>query len=206
MADIEPSPAPPRRGQGFWLTAGEVVGVLALIVAGLNYWETHSQHLEDSRRLIAQSRAATAFVAIGEVDEQGRVVSLRPLKASQAIQSQRYTFPNEIRAGAVEITAERPRIQIDWLASGLKHALDTAHAKSSGEARIPVVIETSYVEDGDTHSDLSLYLVGVSWKHEFLAGRQVRLTGVAISRRGLPGDTGKAVETAWAAGRRGLSN
>jgi hypothetical protein len=205
MAEADPRSARPRRGQGLWLTAGEIVGVLALIVAGLNYWESHSEHIEDSRRLAAQTRAATAFVATGEVDQGGRVIVLRPLKASQAIQSQRYEFPGDIRPGSVEITAERPRIQLEWLGSGLKHALDAAHARSSGEARVPVGIETIYVEDGDTRSDVSLYLVGFSWKHEFLAGRQIRLTGIALSHRGLGSDSAKAVESAWSAAKRGFS-
>src|SRR4051794_25308749 len=134
MAEADPGSARPRQGQGLWLTAGEIVGVLALIVAGLNYWESRSEHIEDSRRLAAQSRAATAFVATGEVEEKGRVIILRPLKAGQAIQSQRYDFPDEVRPGALEITAERPRIQLDWLASGLKRALEAGHAKSPGEA------------------------------------------------------------------------
>src|SRR5437764_7978751 len=205
MAETDPATARPRRGQGLWLTAGEIVGVLALIVAGLNYWESRSQHVEDSRRLAAQSRAATAFVATGEVGDGGRAVILRPLKAGQAIQSQRYDFPDDVRPGALEITAERPRIQLDWLALGLKHALEAGHARSSGEARVPVAIETTYVEDGDTRSDVSLYVVGFSWKHEFLAGRQIRLTGIALSRRGLGGDGPNIVESAWSGAKRGFS-
>lgn len=187
-----------KRGQGLWLTVGEVVGVLALAIAGLNYWESHREHLEAVRLQQAQTQAATAFVATGEADSGGRVINLRPLKSSQAIQSQRYRFPADVRSDPIEMTAERPRIEADWLAEGLKHALEAAHAKPSGEARIPVVIETVYFEDGDTHTDVSLYEIGFAWKHAFIGGWQVRLRGSALSRRGLTGDAAKAMEKPWA--------
>ncbi len=194
-----------KRGQGLWLTVGEVVGVLALAIAGLNYWEGHRDHLEAVRQQRAQVQAATAFVATGEADGRGRVINLRPLKAGQAIQSQRYRFPADVRSDPIEMTAERPKIEVDWLAEGVKHALEAAQAKSSGEARVPVVIETVYVEDGDTHADVSLYQVGFAWKHAFIGGWQIRLRGLSLSRRGLTGDAAKALEKPWSDARSKFS-
>src|SRR5580692_5245560 len=132
MSDPDPTPLARPRRQGFWLTVGEVVGVLALVIAGLNYWESHQQHLDDVRRVQAQTQAATAFVAVGEADREGRFVGLHPLKGSQAIQSQRYRFPDEVLDHPMEITAERPRIEADWIAAGVKRALDESHARSAG--------------------------------------------------------------------------
>jgi hypothetical protein len=128
MSDANRPAAKPRR-QGFWLPAGEVVGVLALLIAALNYWDSHKQHVEDVRRADAQAQAETrveaAFVNVGEADRDGRYVSLRPLRSTQAIQSQRYRFPSEVLDHPMEITAERPRIAADWIADGLKRALDS---------------------------------------------------------------------------------
>ena len=200
-----PEPAPPKRRQGFWLTVGEIVGVLALVLTGLNYWDSHKQHAEDEKRVQAQTQAAVAFVAVGEADADGTTVALRPLKSAQAIQSQRYIFPKEVLDHPMEITADRPRIQNDWVASGLKRALDAVHAKGAGSARVPVLIETTYVEDGDTRTDVSLYQLGFSWKKEFLSGRQIRLAGLALARRN-PGPDGQAlVEKRWAAAKAALS-
>ncbi|MDB5483345.1 MAG: hypothetical protein JWO83_4398 [Caulobacteraceae bacterium] len=202
----EPDPAPlarPRR-QDFWLTVGEVVGVLALVIAGLNFWESHQQHQDDVHRAQAQTRAATAFVAVGEADRDGRFVSLLPLKAGQAIQSQRYRFPDEVLDHPVEITAERPRIEADWIAAGLKRVLDESHARGAGEARIPVVMQTTFVEDGDARTDTSLYQLGVAWKRGFLSGRQVRLTGLALSKRQLAGDPAPVLQSRWSAAKAAL--
>jgi hypothetical protein len=58
------------------------------------------------------------------------------------------------------------------------------------------------VEDGDTHSDRSLYQVGFAWKRGFLGGWQLRLRGIALSRRGLTGDPVAALKNSWAAARK----
>jgi hypothetical protein len=198
----------PRR-QGFWLTVGEVVGVLALVIAGLNFWESHQQHAEEVRRdqaqAQAQTRVANAFVNVGEADKDGRFVSLRPLRASQAIQSQRYRFPADILDHPMDISAERPRIEADWIAGGVRHVLDDGHAPGAGEARIPVVVETTYVEDGDTRTDVSLYQLGVAWKRAFPFGRQIRLTGLALSRRQIPGDPAPLLQARWTAAKTALA-
>ena len=209
MTETGPAGSPRRRGQGFWLTAGEIVGVLALVIAALHLWESHQEHQAEARREQAQARreqaqsqAETAFVATGEADSQGRAVILRPLAAVQAIQSQRYSFPTDVLGDPRDVTADRPHIEIDWLADGLKHALEQVHAKPSGVARLPVVIDTVYVEDGDTHSDRSLYQLGFAWKRGFLGGWQLRLRGIALSRRGLAGDPAPALRESWAAAKK----
>ena len=197
--------APPKRRQGFWLTAGEIVGVLALVIAGLNYWDSHKQHAEDEKRVQAQTQAAVAFVAVGEADAEGKTVVLRPLKSAQAVQSQRYIFPKDVLNHPMDITAERPRIEADWVAGGLRRALESVHAKGSGAARVPVLIETTYVEDGDTRTDVSLYQLGFFWKSEFLSGRQIPLAGIALARRNPGAGAQEFLEKRWAAAKAALS-
>ncbi len=205
MSQPDPAPAARPRRQGFWLTVGEVVAVLALVIAGLNFWESHQQHQNDVRRALAQTQAATAFVAGGEADRDGRFVSLHALGAGQAIQSQRYRFPDEVLDNPVEITAERPRIAADQIAAGLKRVLDENHARGAGEARVPVVIQTVFVEDGDTRTDVSLYQLGVAWKRGFLGGRQIRLTGLALAKRALPDDPAPILQSHWTAAKSALT-
>lgn len=191
----------PRRGQGFWLTAGEVVGVLALIVAGLNYWDNHQQRVDELKRERAQSAAAVAFVAAGEVTDGGRQVILRPLAGTQAIQSERYEFPKDLAGQPIEITAERPHLEASWIAAGVKHAIVGVHGKESGSLLVPVLIRTEYVESGEGRSDLSLYNLSVGWKRTFLGGPAVRLKGIALVARGLAGDGRGRLEQSWVASR-----
>ncbi|MBV8681899.1 MAG: hypothetical protein JO111_03425 [Caulobacteraceae bacterium] len=191
----------PGRRQRFWLTAGEIVGVLALVIAGLNYWEGRQQHAEANRQAESSARAEAAFVAVGAADREGRSIVISPLKAAQAIQTQRYLFPKDLSASPHEINAARPEIDVGWIAEGLRAALGAAHAKGAGEGVIPVAVETTYVEEGDERTDLSLYRVGYSWKPRLFGGEQIRLRGLALVRRGLTGDAQKLVDARWEAER-----
>jgi hypothetical protein len=191
----------PSRRQGFWLTVGEIVGVLALVIAGLNYWEGRQQHQEESRREQVSAQAEAAFVAVGQADRDGRSVAISPLKETQAIQTQRYIFPSDLSASPREISAARPRIDVGWVAEGVRTALETAHVKGGGEGALPVAIETTYIEEGDERTDLSLYRVGYSWKPRLFGGEQIRLQGLALVRRGVTGDARKLVDARWEAER-----
>jgi hypothetical protein len=196
MADPQP-----RRGQGFWLTVGEIVGVLALIIAGLNLWESHQQRVEDSRRAATSAKAEAAFVATGLADRSGAHIVITPLKPSQAIQSQRYVFPGDLANGPREISAARPQIELAWIAADLGAALEAAHVKGSGHGHLPVVIETTYVEDGDERSDTSLYRIGYAWRPRLLGGEQIRLEGLALIRRGVGAQAQRGLDASWEAER-----
>lgn len=191
----------PRRRQGFWITVGEVVGVLALVIAGLNFWESHQQHVEEMRRAQTSEAASAAFVATGTPDRDGRRLALAPLKSTQAIQSERYRFPADVQDQAREISAARPRIEADWIAGGLRSVLEAGHIHGAGEGHVPVLIETTYVEDGDTRTDRSLYRIGYAWRPKLLGGDQIRLEGLALVRRGVSGDGRAALEQLWASER-----
>jgi len=192
------SQKPRRRGQGFWLTAGEIIGVLALIVAALNAWDNHRQHEEAVREAAGEARAQAAFVAVGEADPHGRQIVISALKPSQAIQSERFWFPKAVLDHDMQITAARPRIETGWIEGGLKHALGAAHAGKSGDATLPVAIETTFVEDGETRRDTSLYRVGFSWRPR-LFGTAISLSGIALDTRGVHGDARASVEARWRA-------
>ncbi|MBA3810593.1 MAG: hypothetical protein H0X27_02905 [Caulobacteraceae bacterium] len=198
-----PSPSPaPRRGR-FWLNIGEAAAVLAVVIAGLSYWDAHREHALSEKQIDAQARARTAFVIKGAAEAGGRKIVLEAVTPTQVIQSQRYVFPTVVLDHAMEVTAARPQIDVDWIAAGLAHALDAAHAKGDGEATAPVGIVTTYVEDGETRVDRSLYQIGYAYRSRFLMGRQVALQGISLVQRGVSGDPRSAVDRRWAATTRG---
>ena len=179
------SETPPKRRQGFWLTVGEIVGVLALIIAALNYWDSHKQHADEVRQATAEKRAGAAFVVTGEADASGRRIILTSLKGTQAIQSQRYYFPRAVLDHPMEVTAAKPQIDLGWIEDGLHKA---SRSGKSGESTLPVVIITTYVEDGQTLTDTSIYRVGYGWTTGLFGGPKFRLQGIALSRRAVRGD------------------
>lgn len=191
--------AAPKRQRRFWLNVGEVVGVLALVITGVNAWQGWREHKAQEQHTAAAERAQSAFVLIGQAKAGGRIVALDALKREQAIQSQRYIFPTSVLDHPMEISAAGAQIDAAWIASGLDRALDKAHAKGQGEALLPVGIVTTYVEDGETRTDRSLYRVGYAWRSRLLLGRQITLQGISLGRRGVTGNLQALVDQRWAA-------
>lgn len=205
MTDSAPPPATPQqRRRRFWFTVGEVVGVLALIIAGLNFWESHREHAEAERAAVSQAEARSAFVMTGGADAAGDRIDFRPLNPAQAIQSQQYLFPHAVVDHPIVVSAAQPRVERSWIDQGLRSVLATAQAPSSGEATAPLGVITTYVQDGETYTDGSLYRVGYAWRSQFLGGRKLRLQGVALAQRGVKGDLQAAVEQNWTANRPAL--
>jgi hypothetical protein len=199
------STPPPERKRGrFWLNIGEAAAVLGVAIAALSFWDSHRQHAEDARqhadearRAALQSQAGSAFVLRAAAAQGGRQLTLETVEPRQVIQSQRYYFPAAILDHPMDVTAARPQIDQAWIAGGLGKALGASHAKGDGEARLPVVIVTSYVENGEARQDSSLYLIGYAWRSHFLEGRQITLQGLALQRRQIPGDPQASVDRQW---------
>jgi hypothetical protein len=99
----------------------------------------------------------------------------------------------------VDVTAAAPRIDSAWVAPGLGKALDSAHAKRTGEARLPVAVITAYLQDGEVRQDRSVYLIGYAWRGHLLGGREIDLQGLALQRRQAAGDLQAMVDRQWAA-------
>jgi len=170
-----------------------------VIIAGLSYWDSHKQHAEADRQAAETEKAHAVVVLRGEADADGRRVTLDAVSSAEVIQTQRYIFPTVILDHPMEVSAAKPQIDLDWIGHGIDQSLDAAHAKKTGEARLPVAIVTTYVEDGDTRIDHSVYQLGYRWRSRFLGGRQIVLQGIALERRGVTGDLRAAVDRRWTA-------
>jgi hypothetical protein len=195
------TPESPERKRGrLWLTIGEVAAVLGLVIAALNYWDSHREHLDEARREAAQATQASrgpAFVLEAAPEADGRRLALKAVEPGQVIQSQRYIFPGAVLDHAIDVTAAAPRIEAAWIAPGLDRVLAATRAGKSGLGRIPVAVVTAYVEHGETRQDRSLYLIGYGWQRRFLGGRAVSLQGLALQRRQTVGDLQAQVNRLW---------
>jgi hypothetical protein len=144
----------PRRIPIRWLTLAEIVGVAALVLAGLGYWDSHRERIQLARERAAEAsirdaevRARTlkpTFLMTGVAEGDGGVVRLRSIHPGQVIQTQTLWFPSELRSGSVETTGN-PRIEARWIENGLRKAVG-----ESRQGRVPVGVLTVFVEDGQT--------------------------------------------------------
>lgn len=192
------TPAPKRK---LWITISEVVGVLALLVAGLSFWDAHRDRTASEKHSEQQQQAQSVLVLTGEVDGSGDRIRLEPMNRAQAVQSQTLVFPSAVRADAVQIDAAQPRIDKDWIVSGLKQVQEAdkkAGKKPAAEGRLPVGVATTYVQDGVTRTDRAIYRVGYSISSNLIGVEKVRLEGLSLVRRGAGSDLKAQVEALWA--------
>jgi hypothetical protein len=183
-----------------WLALSEIVAVVAVVIAGLGYWDSHRERAQEARDKAeaaaekrAEEHAATAkqsFILTGQ--PAGDRIRLSAVKPDQVIQTQTLVFPTPVRDDDVQTTGN-PRIERGWFDAGLK----TARRGGPDEGRLPVGIVTTYIEGGETRSDRSIYFIGYSLKDRMLRGHEVQLDGLSVARRGVSGDLQKAVDALW---------
>jgi hypothetical protein len=192
------APAPKRK---LWITISEVVGVLALVVAGLSFWDAHRDRSAGERRAADQQAAESVLVLTGEADGSGDRIRLEPMNRAQAVQSQTLVFPAAIRVDPVQIDAAQPRIDKDWIVAGLKKVQEAekkAGRKPAAEGRLPVGVITTYIQDGATRTDRAIYRIGYTVSSNLIGVERVKLEGLSLARRGVRGDLKAQVEALWA--------
>jgi len=186
----------PKRLPFRWLNLGEIVGLLAVVIAALGLWESHREHAEAAKEHAAEIAAGalkSTFLMTGALDRESDAVRLTPVHPDQVIQTQTVWFPSAIRAASVETTGN-PRLEARWIEDGLRQAAGKAR-----QGRVPVGVQTVYIDDGQTKTDTAVYELAYSLHPRFLLGDKVRLEGLSLARRGVTGSLQKAVDLSWSA-------
>ncbi len=159
---------------------------------------SHADRQRDKQEAALEARqtAQAKSILVLRANGEGGRIRLAPANADQVVQSQVFYFPSPVRKGPIQITGEG-RIDVGWFADGLKRTLHGA-ADDGSEQNLPVGISTTFVEDGDVKTDNSLYQLGFTVHPRLLQGAEVRIEGVALSRRALAGALQGVVDAAWA--------
>jgi hypothetical protein len=206
-----PQPAPKKTPfwRRRWVSVGEAIGVIGLAVAVLSYCDAHRERkvqVEERTAEQRQAQARSVLVLTAQATEDGGRLNLSPMKSGQAVQSQRYIFPRPVLDHAMQVDAAQPQIQRGWFEDGLKHEIEEAAkasgGRSAGEGELPVGVITTYIEDGETRTDRTIYQVGYRIeKGGLLRGSKVILLGVSLARRLPKGDLQAAVDASWTRAR-----
>ena len=195
------SDTPRKRLPLRWLSLAEIVGVVAVVVAVLGYWDSHRERTQESREkaLAARERQVEAranalrqsFLMTGTLEGSGDRIRLSSQRPEQVIQTQTIWFPKAVRAAPVETTGN-PRLEVGWVEDGLRKA-------KTRSGRVPVGVVTVFIEDGLTKTDRAVYQVGYSLHPRTLRKAEVDLDGLSLARRGVTGDLQAAADNLWAA-------
>ncbi len=194
-APIETSAARSRRR---WVTFGEIVAVLALLISAASFWDAHQDHVR-ARQTTTPAAVPAApnapLLLSATISDDRQQLTLHPAHAEQVIETQTLHFPAAVRAAPVETTGN-PRIEAGWFEDGLRHEIKAAKAGDRAH-RLAVGIETSFVVDGVTHSDRAIYDIGYELRPRFMRGAAVDLEGVSLVRAHVGGDLQAQVEARW---------
>jgi hypothetical protein len=181
-----------------FLNLAEIVGVAALAIAGLEYWDSHHERL-DREQARAEASAAKAardnLLLKGQVGDKGDLVKLNPVDPNQVVQTVTVWFPKDVRADKVQVDGD-PRLEAAWIADGVRKA-QSQSADKAEEGRVPVAVETVFIQDGQTRTDDAVYNLAYSLHHRLLQTDRVQLEGLSLARRGLKGDPQSAADKLW---------
>ena len=182
-----------------WITLGEILAVIAVLISGLTLWNSYSERsATESERAEEKKREAARSQALVLKAEGGRKrLAMTALDPAQAIQSQTISFPSPLGVDAIETLIE-PRIEAGWIKEAARKARESGAAgKTPGDSRMPVAISTRFVSGGESFTDVSIYDVGYRREGNLLGGSEVDLLGLSLVER-VSGRNGQArLDSIW---------
>lgn len=185
-----------------WITLAEVLTVIAVVISGLTLWNNWSERRDSEETKTAEAQRASSRAATLVLTAQGSGedrLTLKPTAPEQAVQSQTVAFPTALGVASAETTGE-PRIEAGWFESALVKAREQAGLPddSRGDERLPVLIATRFLVDGQAHADLALYDVGYTVAGRWLSGHTVTLRGLSLVSRVKGAGGQKQLDARWA--------
>jgi hypothetical protein len=68
---------------------------------------------------------------------------------------------------------------------------------SRGDERLPVVVVTRFLVNGEPHEDIALYDIGYTISGRFLSGHSVALRGLSLVSKVKSGDAQAKLDARW---------
>jgi hypothetical protein len=189
-----------------WITLGEVLAVIAVLISGLTLWNSYSErHAQEAERAAEKAQEATVSrTLLLKASGNGKKLTLTAQDPDQAIQSQTILFPSALGVAAIETVIE-PRIEGGWIKAAVKKAreLEGKQPKVRGDARLPVAITTRFASGGDTFSDTAIYDVGYKESGGGLfGGTDIELRGLSLVERVRAAKAHARLDAVWRVGSR----
>ena len=185
-----------------WITLGEVLAVVAVVISGLTFWNSYQERssAESERAAEKMEKRAKAQTLMLKASGGGSSLDLTALDSGQALQSQKLLFPSAL--GLDPIDTVDPRIEAGWIEAAAKKAQKAGESrKPSGDRRLPVAITTRFVSGGETYSDTAIYDVGYRIESG-LFDSDAKLLGLSLVERAPPARLQSRLDAVWASRQR----
>jgi len=152
-----------------WVTLGEIIALLALVVSAAGLWLTWKSNGEDKPTRVVEQRQAIPLTLRGKAEHDGRTLAIEPVENSHALESLTLTIKG---APPIEVGSDG---ELD--ASEVEGALKDRD-ESKGPHSVPVRVAARYVEMGKDRRGGGTYVLRYRWESGGLfGGRSLKLTG-----------------------------
>ena len=181
-----------------WITLGEVLAVVAVIISGLTFWNSYQERssTEAERQAEKKQKSVKAQTLMLKAEGGGSTLGLTAMDPDQAIQGQTIRFPSALGLGAID--AVDPRIEADWIERAAEKARKAGgKKKDSGDSRMPVAITTRFVSGGETYTDSAIYDVGYRLDTDLL-DTDAKLLGLSLVERTKAERLQSRLDSVWA--------
>lgn len=153
-----------------WITLGEVVAVLALVVSAAGLWLTWKSSGDHGPTHVVEQKQAIPLTLRGKAENDGRRLTIEPIEAGHALESLTLTIKG---ASPIEIGSDG-----ELSASDVEAALKDRD-ENKGAHSVPVRIAARYVEMGKDRTATANYVLRYRWEGGGLfGGRSLKLTGL----------------------------
>lgn len=178
-----------RRSRLRWITLGEAVAISAVLISGLGLWNSYEDRRQAQSEKTAESVHHAPFALRGSPNDDGSVLTLAAVGGEDVVQSQTVRFPPAFGLAPASTTSDA-RIEAGWFADALKADRKTHDLsdETTGDERMPVMIETTYLADGQPMTARAFYDVGYALEGRFLRGAAVKLRGLSLIGKAPAGD------------------
>jgi hypothetical protein len=187
-----------------WITLGEILAVIAVLISGLTLWNSYQERSSSEAERAAEKKqqAAKSQALVLRGDGGRKKMVLTAVDSGHAVQSQTILFPSALGVDPVEDLVE-PRIEAGWIKEAAAKARKAGGGDRDAEdRRMPVLITSRFVSGGQTYSDSAIYDVGYRREGNLLGGSEIDLLGISLVERVKPA-TGRArLDSLWKARTR----
>ena len=153
-----------------WITFGETIAVLALVVSAAGVWLTWKNSAEDKPTRIVEQKQPIPLTLRGSIHRDGRELEITPIEQGHALESLTLRING---ATPIEVGSDGK-----LNASDVEDALKERDKDRKGNLSVPVRIDARYVEMGADRRGGGSYRLRYRWEGGGLfGGRSLRLTG-----------------------------
>ncbi|MBB4631355.1 hypothetical protein [Sphingosinicella soli] len=172
-----------------WLSLGETVAVVAVVISALTLWNNYDERKSAEAERSAEKAPTPKSIGLIATDAGGAGLDFKA--ADCALQSTDIRFPAALGVGP-ESTVLKHRIEADWFESALLKALD----KDVRDGRLPVAI-TSRCEAADgPRTETAIYDIVYHIQSRAILGRTLKLRGL-IRRKAAQEDGLSELDGLW---------